>query len=817
MSFLFQRNTSPLAVLGGAVVALGLALALFQFVPTGEPERGGAGRTSTSTTAVAMRRASPHGADGVEVGADGGAGSSAGDAAPSLLPKGLSDPEGAGGSGIHRAVLKHGVWFPVFSPGEGASQDGSPGQPRRAEIPLAITTGTPAAGKTDEPFVCDFEAIGGSPPYRWAFQLGAAATGFTMDALTGTFSGSSSASLSTTLDVFVTDHQGAQASAHYPLTIVEESPLAIATGNLPAANAGAGYATRLEATGGTPPYRWVVAGLESTGLLLTPNTGEISGTPPARGQFALQVEVVDQAQNVVTRAMALEVTGTGPAILTDTLPDATADIDYGSQLTGEGGLTPYVWTLSGLPAGLAFDTATGAISGKTAVAGDFALEVTLTDRQGETATRSLRLKVFNGLDITSASPLFPASPQSPYQITFTATGGQPPYRWSLGEGTLPVSDAGASWSLSPDGVLSGVAGSAEVSFRFTIEVRDDAGRKFSKVFDLPVRRGLIAMASREKVGLAWRPAQMDAALRSYGTALAGSMVVRGNGGYPQSVAAGTVVFQGSGSNAVDRQLPVGGTYSYTLFALGADGRVIPYSTASATVLPMTLKRAQAGVTGDPYADKVVSFQPLAAGGFGSSFVPGNITGPPDGKGTFAPASAQSEVASLHARSGAGGAVILEFTNNIVELGSGPDFTVFENVLFIGGNATQRFMEPALVWVALFEGEWYRFPVDVVPPATGQPLNLMNPFYYNKGFAGRNGTTGSDPTNSSASGGDSFDINELAIPGLTWIRFIKLQSTGDNAVADDLGADLVRHTSLFSALSGAGSSGFDLDAISAVNY
>jgi hypothetical protein len=214
---------------------------------------------------------------------------------------------------------------------------------------------------------------------------------------------------------------------------------------------------------------------------------------------------------------------------------------------------------------------------------------------------------------------------------------------------------------------------------------------------------------------------------------------------------------------------------------------------------------------------VTVFAPLTAGGFGASFVPDNLTGPPDGRGTYAPASQPTELASLHARVGAGGSVVVEFTDNIVELGPGADFTIFENVIFVGGKATVRFMEPAIVWVALFDGQWFRFPIDVVPPATGSPLSLRDPFYYNRGFAGRNGTTGSDPTDPTASGGDSFDADELAVPGLTWIRFIKIQSTGDQALTDDFGGDPVRHTGESNALSGIGSSGFDLDAVSAVNY
>jgi hypothetical protein len=102
-------------------------------------------------------------------------------------------------------------------------------------------------------------------------------------------------------------------------------------------------------------------------------------------------------------------------------------------------------------------------------------------------------------------------------------------------------------------------------------------------------------------------------------------------------------------------------------------------------------------------------------------------------------------------------------------------------------------------------------------AAGVPLNLRAPFYSSRGFAGRNDTTGSDPTNPSASGGDSLDADGLAVPGRPWIRFIKFQSTGDSALTDDFRSALVRHTAESNALGGLGSSGFDLGAVSAVNY
>ena len=78
---------------------------------------------------------------------------------------------------------------------------------------------------------------------------------------------------------------------------------------------------------------------------------------------------------------------------------------------------------------------------------------------------------------------------------------------------------------------------------------------------------------------------------------------------------------------------------------------------------------------------------------------------------------------------------------------------------------------------------------------------------------------SDPTDPSASGGDAFDLADLNRPDLTWIRYIKIESTGHRALRDDFGGDLVEHPDPAgsNSLSGAASSGFDLDAASATHY
>ncbi len=650
------------------------------------------------------------------------------------LPNGITDIEGEGGRGIHRMVLKNGVWYPVYAPGDdmlagiGAENpDFVPPGTALSVVPLAIASASPPDGRVDEAYTFRFLAVGGKAPYQWSMQLQEGTDRFTLNVQSGQLSGLSNKPLTTSMRVSLTDATSRTINAEFPFIVKPAEALAIETTSLQTVTAGQPHTALLTARGGIPPYHW---NMTSANL-------------------------------------------------------------------------PKEWMLN---------ATTGSLHATAVTTGEFSLDVTVTDKQDSTASMKLLLKVTAGLDITTATHLLPAAPGGRYVKVFEATGGTTPYSWRVAEGSLPP-----GWTLTSSGELTGLATRQEAMHLFTLEVKDSAGLTFLKSFDLAVRDALLAIPSREKVGLAWSQQALVQA------GFTGVAITRSTS--PQET--GDLIYQGVDSNMVDRGLPTGITLFYTLWGLGAGIEPAVYARAQVTLLPIIkYARGTPGETGDPFADAVVSFTPLATGGWGSGFAPLNVTGPPWISGsqttpqTYSPASAPTDVLSLHARSTvlpAGGSIVLEFKDNIIDLGQGADFTVFENVFFIRANPNNRFMEPAVVSIALFEGQWFRFPIDVIPTTGGTLADESNPSYYARGFAGRNATTGDDPTNPLRSGGDAFDIQELAIPGLTWVRFIKIEATGHNARADDIGGEPVKHTAVTGALSGQSSSGFDLDAISAVNY
>lgn len=559
------------------------------------------------------------------------------------------------------------------------------------------------------------------------------------------------------------------------------------------------------AVGGTPPYVWGMQSSAATSFVIDPASGILSGSTTAPTNASFIITVHDSAQEADSISAMLKVTPADELRIISPARGVTGIVgeSFSTPFAATGGVPPLTWTLVDAPAGWAC-TSDGTVTGSGDEPAQFNLTIQVSDSQGSTDEASVPVTVTEGLRILASSKLLPAAPGEQYSHTFKAEGGTEPYRWSLVRGSLPP-----GWRLSNDGTLEGIAGLNEQTYAFTIGVHDAGELQHQGDFQLAIRRLLVAVPSRNRVGLAWKFNElMRAAGEAQVTINDAGTITRDGAPLPDPGFRAPII------NFVDNNVPPG-THRYTVSGIGSDGQLTPVTSTIVTVLPMSLKRGVAGASGDPYADRVKAFYPLSANGYGAAFLPTNVTGPPDGHDTFFPAWQATEVASLHASKQGGGNIVLEFTDNIIADDPGPDFTVFENVPFVNGDPNNRYMEPAIVEVALFDDEWYRLPTRVSPPTEGA-INFRNPAYYAAGFAGVNPTTGDDPTDPTRSGGDSYDLASLGKPWLSWVRYVRIRSTGDGVLTDSLGT-VIRHTSENNALSGNGTSGFDLDAVSAAHY
>jgi hypothetical protein len=466
---------------------------------------------------------------------------------------------------------------------------------------------------------------------------GTTPAGLTISAA-GVISGTPSASGTAGFTVQVTDNASQTASKALSLTI-NPAALSITTASpLPTGTVGLAYTQTLGATGGTLPYTWsITAGTLPAGLTLLP-PGAISGTPTAAILANFTVEVTDGSSQKASKPLTVTI---NPAVLvittTSPLPSATVGASYSQTLAATGGSLPYTWSLlSGtLPAGLSI-SATGVISGTpTSSTTTATFVVQVMDGASQAASKTVSLAINPApvsISITTTSPLPTGTVGGVYSVTLGASGGMPPYSWSVIAGTLP-----AGLALSSSGTLSGMP-TTSGTFSLAIQVSDGSTAVTSKPFSLTIQALLTvtttsplptavvdsAYSQQLQASLTDSPAwsvvsgnlpsgvTLSASGLLSGTPTATGtfdFIVQVTGGTPQQIATQLFRLEVSAGFAITTPpaLPEGTVLvSYTT-TLNADGGTTPYTwTLSSGNLPNGLNLSTSGV---------ISGTPANAGAF----------------------------------------------------------------------------------------------------------------------------------------------------------------------------------------------------------
>ncbi len=179
------------------------------------------------------------------------------------------------------------------------------------------------------------------------------------------------------------------------------------------------------------------------------------------------------------------------SISTTVLPGGQAGQPYQAALVGTGGTPPYLWSLpsGALPNGLTMNSSSGVISGQPSKAGAFSFGIELQDSSASKASVQSQMSVHiasvsvppTTLQISTSS-LPNGHVGSAYASSVVATGGTPPYHWSVATGSLPT---GLGLN-STSGVISGQPADAG-SFSFVIGVQDSAASKASAQSSMSVQ------------------------------------------------------------------------------------------------------------------------------------------------------------------------------------------------------------------------------------------------------------------------------------------------------------------------------------------
>lgn len=260
------------------------------------------------------------------------------------------------------------------------------------------------------------------------------------------------------------------------------SPVSIVTTSLPATDRlDPGYSIQLQAIGGKPgTYTWSTAPAALPPGITLSSSGLISGQATTPGSYPFTVQVADSAvpADTTTQNYTLNVSVTP---LTEqfvlTPPDGVVGQPYTSTpLAVNGGTTPYVWTATGLPTGLAINPTSGAISGTPTVANPGGSTVTIkaTDAAtpAETVPYSPTIRIGSVIAITPLT--LPAGAIGvPYSVQLNASGGI----GGLGFGP-PSPTQGVL--LSSSGLLT-IANPQASSITFSVSVHDGSQPVFQTV------------------------------------------------------------------------------------------------------------------------------------------------------------------------------------------------------------------------------------------------------------------------------------------------------------------------------------------------
>lgn len=262
----------------------------------------------------------------------------------------------------------------------------------------------------------------------------------------------------------------------------QTAPLEVVTQSLSPMRVGKKFSGRLLAEGGKAPYSWRISGgTLPTGLTFTAR-GALYGVPTVPGSTTVSFEVMDSTRPTPVTASANIVLDVLPAplrITTAPLPRAATGSLYSVQFDAAGGVAPYSWKWwSGqLPPGLSLSSS-GELSGTPTNRGTYQFKVQVSDSASPpvTVTSRFSIEVSTPALVIGTRSLPVATLGTPFLAQLSASGGLPPYTWSVESGQLPP-----GISLSTSGSLTGTP-SATGTYHATIKVDDSSTTPISARF-----------------------------------------------------------------------------------------------------------------------------------------------------------------------------------------------------------------------------------------------------------------------------------------------------------------------------------------------
>src|SRR5581483_191166 len=309
---------------------------------------------------------------------------------------------------------------------------------------------------------------GGSAPYQFSTIWGTLPPGLTLNATTGTISGTPVMPGTYDFSVKATDVPKNDSGDHRFTIVVAQSNQ---NNNISVAISPTSATVN---AGSTQQFSATVTGTSNVAVHWKTTAGSITTnglvSVPASGVSSLTVTAMSIADPTKTASAVVTVTSGGgngnPSITTTSVPDATSGSAYSSTLAATGGTTPFTWSISSgsLPSGLTLSSSTGTISGTTSKTGAFSFTAKVTDAASKSDTQALTLNVS-----TQNTSGFDGPAELPRIYLQTAMANTP----APGK-TIPVASGGD---------FQGALNSASCGDTITLQ----AGSTYTGAFTLPAK------------------------------------------------------------------------------------------------------------------------------------------------------------------------------------------------------------------------------------------------------------------------------------------------------------------------------------------
>ena len=452
-------------------------------------------------------------------------------------------------------------------------------------IPPSFTNGPPpTTGTVGTPYSFSYTA-NGTPTIAYNQSAGTLPTGLILTT-GGLLSGTPTAAGNFIGTVRASNPYG-EATQNYNITITCPT-LTLSPASLPNPAIPSAYSQTLTTGGLAGSYTYgVTAGALPTGMTLTTG-GLLSGTPTVSGTFNFDVTATHTSNCAVTNSYTVVIAPPTIVVNPAALTNATAGAAYSQTISATGGTTPYTYdvTAGALPTGLTLTTG-GLLSGTPTASGTFNFTVTATDSTTPTATgaRAYTLIVDPPNITVSPASVTSATAAVSYSQTFSASGGNGAYTFSLSAGSLPA-------GITFDAATATISGTPTASgtFNFTITATDET---------TPAGSGSQAYS------LAIAPPAIDVTPTSLTNGTAGTLYSQsftadgGNGAYTYSLSAGSLP-AGMNFDAATATISgtptASGTFNFTITAMdettpagsGSRTYTLVLAPPTITVAPTTL-------------------------------------------------------------------------------------------------------------------------------------------------------------------------------------------------------------------------------------